>query len=279
MKKTTTLTNAYTVDFAARKIIASASFMEKAGQYGSEAYLTVMNLRRDLPDFTVEVLEEKKPAKKKGCLSLDMVRFNYFGVLPDYIAIDRSPEYWVGWSLAYYQWFSNRTFREIAAVVPLSEMRTWYPTLHEADRMRFVEELDRRLMQRPTNLEILRKRANLSQTDLANLSGVSLRSIQMYEQRRNDITKAQFNILNALARVLGCNIYDLMDSDTTLYPSNPPVGNNFSQNPLPIPPGILSDTRWKDIVSKNECLRQLLSLYQHYSHECTQCALPEKNAI
>ena len=165
---------------------------------------------------------------KTGVELYRMVRFKYFGVLPDYIAMDRSPEYWVGWSLAYYQWFSNRTFREIVAVVPLSEMRAWYPTLHEADRMRFVEELDRRLMQRPTNLEILRKRANLSQTDLANLSGVSLRSIQMYEQRRNDITKAQFNILNALAKVLGCNIYDLMDSDTTLYPSNPPARNDFT---------------------------------------------------
>lgn len=164
---------------------------------------------------------------KTGAELYRMVRFNHFTSLPEYVEMDRSPEYWVGWSLAFYQWYSNRTFREIVAVVPMSKMRNWYPTLHEADLMRFVEELDRCLMQRPTNLEILRKKANLTQIDLANLSGVSLRSIQMYEQRRNDITKAQFNILNALARVIGCNIYDLMDSDTTFYPSSPPAGNEF----------------------------------------------------
>ena len=37
--------NSYTVDFTARKIIASASFMERAGQYGSEEYNTIMALR------------------------------------------------------------------------------------------------------------------------------------------------------------------------------------------------------------------------------------------
>ncbi len=164
---------------------------------------------------------------KTGAELYRMVKLNYFSNLPEYTALDRSPEYWVGWSLAFYQWYANRTFREIIAVVQPSEMLSWYPTLHEADRMRFVEELDRRLMQRPTNLEVLRRKANLSQTDLANLSGVSLRSIQMYEQRRNDIAKAQFNILNALARSLGCNIYELMDSSTKLYESIPPTDNAF----------------------------------------------------
>lgn len=168
-------------------------------------------------------------AGKTGAELYRMVRFNYSSTLPEYVAMYRTPEYWVGWSLAYYQWFSNRSFREIVAVVPPSEMRAWYPTLHEADRMRFVEEMDHRLMQRPTNLEILRKRAGLSQADLANQSGVSLRSIQMYEQRRNDIAKAQFNSLNALGRTLGCSIYDLMDSDTTLYQSNHSVENPFLQ--------------------------------------------------
>ena len=68
---------------------------------------------------------------------------------------------------------------------------------------------------RPTNLERLRTRAGLSQAMLSQLSGVHLRSIQMYEQRQNDISKAQFNILNALARTLSCTIYDLMDSEVS----------------------------------------------------------------
>lgn len=62
---------AYTVNFAARKIVATADFMQKAGQYGSAEYNTVMSIRRDLPEFSFEVLPEKKPSKKKGCLNLD----------------------------------------------------------------------------------------------------------------------------------------------------------------------------------------------------------------
>jgi len=71
MKKMHVVENSYAVDFAARKIIATAAFMEKAGQYGSAEYNTVMSIRRDLPEFSFEVLPEKKQPKKKGCLNLD----------------------------------------------------------------------------------------------------------------------------------------------------------------------------------------------------------------
>lgn len=137
--------------------------------------------------------------------------------LPPYFAPYRSAEYWVGWSLAYYQWYSGRTFREITEVIKPSEVLAWYPTLHEADLMCFVEVMDGRLRGRTTNLEILRRNAGLSQAQLSDLSGVNIRNIQAYEQRQSDISKAQFNILNALARTLGCSVYDLMDSNVAPY--------------------------------------------------------------
>lgn len=37
------------------------------------------------------------------------------------------------------------------------------------------------------------------------------RSIQMYEQRRNDINKAQAETLYKLSRILGCNIEDSLE--------------------------------------------------------------------
>lgn len=154
-------------------------------------------------------------AGRSGVELYSMITGQYTN-LPPYYATDRSAEFWVGWSLAYYQWYSNRTFQEITAVVKPSEMLCWYPTLHEADLMRFVDETEQRLKARKTNLEILRRNAGLSQSQLSELSGVSLRSIQTYEQRKNDLSKAQFNILNALATVLNCSVYDLMDSN--LYP-------------------------------------------------------------
>lgn len=168
---------------------------------------------------------------KTGVELYQLVRMDYSYPQPVYTSIDRSPEFWMGRCLAYYQWFSNRTFQEIVAVVSLSEMLCWYPTLHEADIMRYVDAINQRLAMRKTNLELLRNRAGLSQAMLAQISGVSLRSIQMYEQRQNDISKAQFNILNALARTLGCTIYDLMDSEISMQ-QNQAVQSNYFLNRL-----------------------------------------------
>lgn len=168
---------------------------------------------------------------KTGVELYRLVRMDYSYPTPVYISIDRSPEFWVGRCLAYYQWYANRTFQEIVAVVSLSEMLYWYPTLHEADIMRYVDTMNQRLAMRKTNLELLRNRAGLSQDMLSQLSGVSLRSIQMYEQRRNDISKAQYNILNALSRTLGCSIYDLMDSAVSMQ-QNQAMQNNYFLNKL-----------------------------------------------
>ena len=66
--------------------------------------------------------------------------------------------------------------------------------------------------QEPTNLQRIRKAIGLTQTELANKTGVELRSIQMYEQRKNDINKAQADTLLKLARFLGCNIEDLLEN-------------------------------------------------------------------
>lgn len=51
---------------------------------------------------------------------------------------------------------------------------------------------------------IVSKLANLAETDLS--------SIQKYEQRRNNINKAQAKTLYKIARVLGCNIEDLLEN-------------------------------------------------------------------
>ena len=50
-----------------------------------------------------------------------------------------------------------------------------------------------------------------SQAELARLPGVSLRSIQMYEQRNKNINKASVETAHRLAKVLGCRVEDLME--------------------------------------------------------------------
>ena len=62
-----------------------------------------------------------------------------------------------------------------------------------------------------TKLKCIRTAKGYSQKQLADLSGVSLRSIQMYEQRRKDINKAQSDSLYHLAKVLGCTMEDLLE--------------------------------------------------------------------
>ena len=62
-----------------------------------------------------------------------------------------------------------------------------------------------------TNLKRIRATKGYSQKQLAELSGVSLRSIQMYEQRQKDINKAQSDSLFRLAKALGCIMEDLLE--------------------------------------------------------------------
>ena len=129
---------------------------------------------------------------------------------PEYIEFERSPEYWTGWSLAYCQWHMCRSFAELSHIISLGELVEMYPLYHEMDVLHTVEALQTRLKNIPTNLEILRRRAGHSQAQLARLSTVSIRSIQMYEQRQNDIRKAQYNVLKALAGVLECGVEELV---------------------------------------------------------------------
>lgn len=60
----------------------------------------------------------------------------------DIMYMDKSPEYWIGWALAYYQWYSNLPYEHIGKCVPISEMYYMYRTLHEADLSLFVDIMD-----------------------------------------------------------------------------------------------------------------------------------------
>lgn len=123
-----------------------------------------------------------------------------------------SPEYWVGWILAYYQWYCGKPFSMILPKLRYQSLRNLYGVLHEADPSKAASVFDELLSeQAETNLARYRKARGLSQSQLANVSGLSLRSIQLYEQRQNDINNAQYNRLQTLAKALGCKIEDLLE--------------------------------------------------------------------
>ena len=129
------------------------------------------------------------------------------------VQMGRSREYWIGWAVAYYQWHSSRKYGEIFKAVTFEDLQTMYYTLHEADVSKFVDIMDQRIQKffPETNLKRIRTAYGCTQAELAKLSGISLRSIQMYEQRNKDINKGSVETVLRMARVLGCAIEDLVE--------------------------------------------------------------------
>ena len=129
------------------------------------------------------------------------------------LRLDRTPEYWAGWSLAGYQQKYTKRFKEIFQKIPLSSIIAMYPIYHEMDLERFYEAIEKVFddYKGETKLKKYRRAAGLSQKELSLLSHVSLRSIQLYEERVNDIDKAEARSLFRLSVVLHCQIEDLLE--------------------------------------------------------------------
>jgi len=64
------------------------------------------------------------------------------------------------------------------------------------------------------SLKALREARGLSQSQLAELSGVSVRMIQKYEQGERDIWKAQAITAYALAVALGASVEEIIQGET-----------------------------------------------------------------
>lgn len=127
---------------------------------------------------------------------------------------EKGREYWAGWILAYYQWISGKRFEDIfESGLPLSQIMSMY-ILHEADVSKFVdvadEVIERSKKEKQSPLQKIRKARGFTQQELSKASGVSLRMIQLYEQKQNDISKAQAGQVVSLARALGCDVEDLI---------------------------------------------------------------------
>ena len=132
---------------------------------------------------------------------------------PTKIRDNKTPEYWAGWALAQYQWYTAKSFNDILRYLSFSNIVKKYPTLHEADITKFYRIADDSINSAnpQTNLKRIRTAASMTQEKLASETGVSLRSIQMYEQRNKDINKAQAITLSKISRVLGCDVEDLLE--------------------------------------------------------------------
>ena len=127
-------------------------------------------------------------------------------------SMDRSEEYWLGWALAYYQWNTGIPFREIFDAEDVMKIKALYYPYHEMDIRHFCDLLDERyLSNRTTKLKQYRQQAGLSQSQLAEESGVPLRTIQQYEQRQKNINMARAEYVIRLAKALYCKPEELLE--------------------------------------------------------------------
>ena len=127
--------------------------------------------------------------------------------------MDRSPEFWTGWALAYFQSTTRLTFGEINDFRSIIDVRRMYPKYHEMDVSQFCDNMREAYfaLNPMTNLQTRRKEAGISQKMLADMSGIPLKTIQQYEQRRKDINRANVDYVLSMARVMNCDIEMLLE--------------------------------------------------------------------
>jgi DNA-binding transcriptional regulator YiaG len=146
-----------------------------------------------------------------------------------------SPEYWCGYTLTVIQWETCLPFDQIMASFSPSAFITGYGK----DRLEFLDKLPLDINEKErsekakgfglqfsekavsefisannavisersgeTPLKKMRIKNGLSQSGLAKASGVPLRTIQQYEQRQKDLSKARAEYLIALSRAMNCD--------------------------------------------------------------------------
>lgn len=63
----------------------------------------------------------------------------------------------------------------------------------------------------PTALEKTRREVGMSRKKLAEISGVSFRTLECYEQKKNDINIASVKTVRALSQALGVPMEKILD--------------------------------------------------------------------
>ena len=161
-----------------------------------------------------------------------------------------SKEYYAGYALALMQAETGLSYKVLTDAMPVSEMISIYENYHsnavnelpwqmageeradsidkiKADFPSFLFDEMKAILSRQysdvasdssgkkakkeTHLKEMRLRNGLSQSRLAAASGVPLRTIQQYEQRQKDISKASFDHIIRLSNALHCDPAELLE--------------------------------------------------------------------
>lgn len=97
---------------------------------------------------TGQLFAQGHPKFAAGCNGAELVNFVMEDLhLPEYqgpheFFMDKSPEYWAGWVLAYFQCTRNLIFHEILQKIPIQRLLSLYTTGHEQDIRNVCDTLD-----------------------------------------------------------------------------------------------------------------------------------------
>ena len=184
----------------------------------------VYDLKEDITDFFQKFLQSKISSQfergeasvlvGKSGVELAIEIFDDEKLAEKYRPVlNKSPEYWCGWALAYFQWFTNLSFQKINDLIPINEVLDLYSPYHEMDICQFCNKMLELYTSRKrfTNLKIYRLNADLSQSELAEITGIPVRTIQQYEQNQKNICAAKAETVIKLAKALSCSVEDLME--------------------------------------------------------------------
>ena len=179
-----------------------------------------MNLRDAFERFACsgvgEMFEKGHPLFLAGMSGSDLARrvleaTGRPGPYPKYEFTGYSREYWAGWALAHFQWFSGIRFKDIDRYgLPIEAIREMYHPLHEADISKFLEIAGARVKLSTVSLKEQRTNAGFTQAQLAQKSGVPLRLIRAYEQGTVALSHAEAATAMRLARALQCDVERLV---------------------------------------------------------------------
>ena len=140
------------------------------------------------------------------CRIMQKCGMNNTAVSPALIRYETGDTYWAGYFIAYYQWEKRKPFQYIFSVIKERDLLRLYPTLHTVSEEKGIEVIDRVMAEKScvSRLQMYRKQIGLSQQQLAEQSGVNIRTLQQYEVGRKELRKAAADTLFALAGTLGC---------------------------------------------------------------------------
>ena len=124
-----------------------------------------------------------------------------------------SYEYTYGYLLAYLQWYSGRTFSGILKITGPDVIKKYAGEFFEVDDERRIEIASEIFedADETVHLQEMRKMCDLSQSRLADMAEVNLRTLQQYEIRSKDINKAAASTVLDIARTIGCRVEDILE--------------------------------------------------------------------